>query len=98
VNTISEFFRNPETGNIATDDVVRLSKQDSALNKAFNKAMLVQNALEGDREGQRLTREELTALPEYKILSTADRERFDRLNDQRATAMLYLAKKHYDSF
>lgn len=98
VRNVSGFFINPETGKLDIDSLRRMMRDGSQTGRAFNKILLRQNELEKERSGQRLTQEELNGIKEYKELSQPDREYIDFMLDKRAAAMVYTAKKRYDSF
>lgn len=89
---------NHETGESGTKDIARLAKSSTPLNTAWSKVMLAQNALSGDRAGQRLTQDEVTKFPEYAKLNAKDKAVFDRLRDQVSHIAVWTAKKQYDSF
>jgi hypothetical protein len=91
-------FKDPMTQKWDVDRMVALAKTGTKLNKAFNVVTLRQNALSGPDEGQRLSHQTVSELPEVKSLSEPDKQFFYRMLDQTSAAMHEGAVRHINSF
>jgi len=98
LSVVRQFFRDPQTGKEGMDDLIRLAKEGTPLNSAWNEMTLRQNEWQIEHNGEMMPLSEVNKLKQFPTLSKDDQQTMLRLRDMASAANVHSANKHYDSF